>query len=147
MSEEALKELTDAASPSPQGDGFGQQPESRFERAKSVTVETARYVATEFAALDRSERLRLVKAFRVELIPRKAPGRKRQKEITAAYADWKQGAKGLQLYRKHIPGFDKLAQWRRQTKSRALMDAIRTRQRRERRRRTEVGDKETTVVG
>ncbi len=106
-----------------------------FERAKSVTVETAQHVASEFAALDRPERLKLVKAFRAVLIPRKAPGRKRRKEITAAYADWKLGMKGLPLYRKHIPGFEKLSHWRRREKSRALMDAIRTRQRRERRRR------------
>jgi hypothetical protein len=61
-------------------------------------------------------------------------GRKRRKEITAVHPDWKQGMRGLQLYRKHIPGYDNLAQWRRKAKSRALMDAIRTRQRREKQR-------------
>jgi hypothetical protein len=43
--------------------------------------------------------------------------------------------KGLPLYRKHILGYDNLALWRRRERSRALMDAIRTRQRRERRKR------------
>jgi hypothetical protein len=54
-------------------------------------VETTQYIATQFSTLDRQQRLKLVKAFRVGLIPRKPSGRKRRKEITAAYEDLEAG--------------------------------------------------------
>ena len=131
MSGDASKELTGAPIPAPQGDGSDRQ-RTPFEAARAVIVETARFLAREFSALDRPARVKLFKVFRSELIPRKAPGRKRRKEITAAYEDWKLGIKGPALFRIHIPGFDKLSHWRRREKSRGLMDAIRTRRRRER---------------
>jgi hypothetical protein len=132
MTGDASKELTVPQAPLPEGDVL-EQVGTAFETAKAVIVETGRFLAREFGALDRPARLKLMKALRSELIPRKPPGRKRRKEITAAYADWKLGMRGLALFRKHISGYDKLSQWRRREKSRALMDAIRTRRRREKR--------------
>jgi hypothetical protein len=84
------KGLTGAPIPPPEGDGSDRQ-RTAFETARAVIVETGRFLAREFGALDRPARLKLMKALRSELIPRKAPGRKRRKEITAAYEDWKQG--------------------------------------------------------
>jgi hypothetical protein len=72
---------------------------SRITRyAETVRLDADRILAREFGALDRPARVKLVKVFRSELIPRKAPGRKRRKEITAACAEWKVGMKGLALY-------------------------------------------------
>lgn len=129
MKNEAPAELPVAPTSDQQSDGSGTKV--GFELAKAVVVETATYIATEFAVLAKPERLRLVRAFRAGLIRRGKPGRKRRKEVTAAYEDWKLGMRGLELYSKHIPNWRTLAEWRRREKSRALLDAIRTRRRRE----------------
>lgn len=142
MFDDASKGLSGPPISASQGDGFD-RGEAAFERAKSVTVEAAQNIAREFGNLERAERLRLAKAFRAELIPRRAPGRKRRKEITAAYADWKSGLRKLAFYRKHIPRFDQLSEWRRQAKIRALRDAVRSRERREKIRIDDTPDRET----
>jgi hypothetical protein len=85
-------------------------------------------------ALDRKERLKVLAAFRRTLFPPGQPGRKRRKEITAAHADWKAGIRGVRLYQRHIPGFDRMSRWKRRAKMQTLMDAIHTRERRERNR-------------
>jgi len=97
-------------------------------------------IAANFPGLPLRERRRIVTALRHKLIPPGKPGRKRSKEITEAYADWKSGMRGLALYRKHIPRFDRMGIWERKVKTRALMDAIRSRRRREQRRRTREAD-------
>lgn len=95
---------------------------------------TSRYmIALNFPGLPLRERRRIVTALRHKLIPPGKPGRKRSKEIAAAYADWQAGMRGLPLYRKHVSGFDRMGYWKRKAKTRALMDAIRSRRRRERR--------------
>jgi hypothetical protein len=101
-------------------------------RGKAVAINAAQQIAGEFSDLGRHELLRIVTAFRRELIPPKRPGRRRSKEISAAHADWKSGIRGLPLYRKHIASFDQMSRWKRQGKSRALMEAIRSRERRTR---------------
>jgi hypothetical protein len=131
MNSEGTNDLANAPTTDQQSDGCD-GGQAGFERAKSITIETAQAISSDFGTLDRTQRLKLVKAFRAILIPRKARARKRRKEITAAYSDWKLGMRGLPLYRKHISGYDKLANWRRREKTRALMDAIRSRVRRER---------------
>jgi hypothetical protein len=92
-------------------------------------------IALNFPALTLRERRKMVTAFRQKLIPPGKPGRKRSKEITAAYADWNAGMRGVALYRRHIPRFERMSIWQRKVKMRALMDAIRTRRRREQPRR------------
>lgn len=77
-------------------------------------------------------RRRVVSAFRREIIPPGRPGRKRSAEITAALADWKAGLRGLQLYQRHIPSWDKMSHWRRRIEAERLRDAISTRRRRQR---------------
>jgi hypothetical protein len=77
--------------------------------------------------------LKILRAFRVELIPPARPGRRRKKAITEAHRDWKAGIKKIDLYRKYIPGWEKAGEWRRKGTARKLMDAIRSRERRERR--------------
>ena len=87
-------------------------------------------IAPHCVAMTRSERLRIVLEFRRQLIPRGRPGRRRKKSITEAHLDWKAGLRPPFLYDKHIPGFRKMSQYRRDYEGRRLMDAIRTRQRR-----------------
>jgi hypothetical protein len=73
-----------------------------------------------------------VSAFRREIIHPRRPGRKRSAEITAALADWEAGLRGLQLYQKHIPRWDKMTHWRRRIAAEQLRGAISTRRRRQR---------------
>jgi len=97
-----------------------------------AAIDAADRIRQEFPDLGRRELLRIVTAFRRALIPRQRRGRRPSKEITAAHADWKCGMCGVALYRKHIVGFDRMSRWKRQGKSRALMEAIRSRERRSR---------------
>jgi hypothetical protein len=81
-------------------------------------------------------RQRVLIAFRHAILPVKRPGRRRKEGITAAHRDWKNGMGRVELYRKHIPGWESHSQWRRKVEARRLMDAIRSRERRERSTRT-----------
>ena len=90
-------------------------------------------IAEKFRRLAPRERRTVVMAFRRQLFPPRKPGRRRSKEITTAYADWIGGIRGLALYRKHIRRFDRIGHWERKAKTRALMEAIRARRRREQR--------------
>jgi hypothetical protein len=83
-------------------------------------------------SLTREDYLRVARAFRSAVVPKRKPGRRRQAHVTAALADWKTGIRGEALYRAHIPGWEKRGKWRRKHEERALMDAIRSRDRRER---------------
>ncbi len=98
--------------------------------AEFIATEAGQRIASECAHLDSRGRLRIVATFRRQLITPGRPGRKRCKEITEAHADWKSGLRGVELYRKHIPGHERMGQWKREAKSRDLMDAIRSRERR-----------------
>jgi hypothetical protein len=50
--------------------------------------------------------------------------------VTAALADWKAGIRGVALFQKHIPGWQKHNRYRRMAEEKRLMDAIRSRDRR-----------------
>ena len=98
--------------------------------AEVSATEAGQRIARDYPHLDRRGRLRIVGTFRRQLIPSRKPGKKRRKEITAAHADWKLGMRGVELYTTHIPGYDRMSRWRRESKSRDLMDASRSRERR-----------------
>jgi hypothetical protein len=104
-----------------------------FAAAKEMTTRAADDIRRQHGALTRDECLRLVSVFRTGLVPRRRAGRRPKPQVTAAYFDWKAGMRGVALFRKHIPGWDKHGEWRRKAETRALMDAIRSRYRRERR--------------
>ena len=101
----------------------------RESQAKLLVIEFARKLGIEFSDLDRPSRLRLVNILRRELLPRKPKGRKCDPRITAAFEDWQSGTRGVELYRKHIPGFKNMNRYRREVESRKLMEAIRGRRR------------------
>jgi hypothetical protein len=114
--------------------GTASSPAERAEQGRSSAIEAGQRIAHEVGHLDRRELHGIVRAFRSQLLPPRKPGRRRNKEITAAHADWKSGLRGVALYQKHIPRFDQMSRWKRQAKIRALMDAIRSRERRARKR-------------
>ena len=64
--------------------------------------------------LTRQIGLKLVQVFRPEIMPRRRPGRRRNKRIDLAHEDWKQGKRGLSFYQRHIRGYVNLPQWRRE---------------------------------
>ena len=79
--------------------------------------QTAERITTQFgAALDRSARQRVSRAFERMLVPRenRRRGMKRTAMITTAYEDWKAGLRGQSLYQKHIPGCSAMSQYRRE---------------------------------
>lgn len=104
----------------------------RRNEARAAVAEAGQRIRKDFGNLDVKQRRKLIREFRIQLIPLRRPGRKRRKEITAAYATWKAGLCGLALYRVHITNFDRMSLWRRRGEARKLMDAIRSRERRQR---------------
>lgn len=107
-----------------------------FNRARKAATEAGRQIVNEFGQLDRRERVGIIRVFRSQLIPPRKPGRRPSKEVTAAHEDWQAGMRGTELYRKHIPGFDRMNRYRRNAMIRALLDAIRSRERRKNRGKT-----------
>lgn len=132
MNDQRSRSLPATFSGEQETSGFG-AASSNPENARSAEViatETGQQIARDCPHLDRRGRLRIVSAFRRQLFPPRKPGKKRRKEITAAHADWKVGMRGVELYSRHISGFDRMSRWRRESESRDLMDAIRSRERR-----------------
>jgi hypothetical protein len=154
MSDDQSKELTAAPCPLPEPDDFG-KPEQQRQRltskrqsARRAAVDRrardvhgaarqhARASAAEilgsWVGLSVSERRQIVTAFRSVMIPKRRAGRKPSETLTAAYTDWKSDIRGVALFQKHIVNWGRLSRWRRKTEQRSLMDAIYTRNRRER---------------
>jgi hypothetical protein len=84
--------------------------------------------------LNKRQRRAVVRAFKEQLLPSGHPGRRKTKRITRAYQDWLAGVRGVALFRKTIPRWEKLGYYARQIKSRRLMSSIRARHRREKKR-------------
>jgi hypothetical protein len=103
----------------------------QFAQATDAAVAAGQQIAKDFQSLGHRQRLRVARVFRRQLFPPRSPGRKRSNRITAAHTDWKAGLRGVALYRKHILGWGRHGYWRRKAESRALLDAIRARSRRE----------------
>jgi len=91
--------------------------------------------AVEQAQLPYSVRARLARSIRRRIVPRRKPGPKNSR-LDAAYRDYRAGSRGMPLYRKHIPGHDKMSQWRRAYRQRRLMNALQKRASREKKRRS-----------
>jgi hypothetical protein len=113
------------------GDGGQPATETQLSEVASIAEQAGKNIAERFRNLTPQQRRTVVTQFRCQLFPPGKPGRKRSKEITAAYADWAKGMRGVALYQKHLPRFDRMGHWERKVKTRALLDAIRTRKRRE----------------
>lgn len=72
--------------------------------------------------LTRDECLRLASLFWAELVPRRRAGRRPKPQVTAACLDFNAGMRGVTLYRKHIPGWERHNRYRRLTEEKRLMD-------------------------
>jgi hypothetical protein len=104
-----------------------------FAAAKEKATRAARDIRRKYGeGLSREEFIRLANAFRSAVVPRRRPGRRPKATITAAYLDWKVGMRGADLYRKHIPGWQGHNRYHRIGEQKELIDAIRSRYRRER---------------
>jgi hypothetical protein len=103
-----------------------------FRLGKEIVIETAQRIRAELGdRLSRDEFIRLSRAFRSAVVPRRKPGRQPSTRVTAAYANWKTGMRPRAICEKHIPGWAKHNRCRRSGEQKALMDAIRSRKRRE----------------
>lgn len=134
MNDAEKQGLSPGADDLPEVDGFGREDVKRYREAINAAAAAGRQIAKDFGGLGRRERFALAGTFRRQLIPPGSPGRKRSEQITAAHADWKLGLRGPSLYRRHIDGWDRHGRWRRDAEARRLMDAIRNRERRDRKR-------------
>ena len=101
-------------------------------QAAQAATDAGQLIAVNYQGLTFRERLHVASAFRRQLIPPGKRGRKRSGKITAAYLDWKDGLRGVALYRKHIHGWERHSEWRRKVEARGLINAIHARKRRER---------------
>jgi len=81
----------------------------------------------EEAGLPCAVRLRVVAAVRELIVTRGKPGKKKDERIDRAYADYTAGVRGLKLFKKHIPGHDRLSHWRRSVEQDRLMAALQQR--------------------
>jgi len=130
MSDQDSKDVPTVPDGLSKPDGFGTTA-SVAEACKRAHEAGSQIVADLGPVIGPTERRRILVAFRRELFPPGRPGRRRKETITAAHRDWKNGMRGPALYRTHIPGWEKHNRYRRQSEARALMDAVRTRNRRE----------------
>jgi hypothetical protein len=106
-----------------------------FASAKEMTSRAAVDIQREFGPnLTREEAMKLVSAFRARIVPRRTPGSRKKPQVTAALMDFRAGMRSAALFRKHIPGWEKHNRYRRMAEEKRLMDAIRSRRRRERQR-------------
>jgi hypothetical protein len=69
---------------------------------------------------------RLAAVIQRAILPRRKSGRKGWR-LDAAWADYHAGIRGLELFRKHIAGHDKMGRWRRQIEERRLMNSLQKR--------------------
>lgn len=119
----------------PKGSGFGKPDPSPVAEACNRAHDAGSRIAVDLgSSLGPSDRRKVLITFRCTLFPAKQPGRRRKDAVTAAHRDWKNGMRGPALYRAHIPGWEKHNRYRRQSEARALMDAVRARNRREQKR-------------
>lgn len=110
-----------------------------FGRAKEIVLDVAARIRAACPDMDREALIKLAGAFRSALIPKRRPGRRPKPAITAAHQDWCGGLRGLPLYRKYIPGFDRRSRWRRIYEARRLNDAIHSREKRGRKKQSSGG--------
>jgi hypothetical protein len=130
----------------PKGDVSGKaDPLVVAEACKRAQDTGAGIVAELGALLAHGDRRKVLSSFRRILFPPGRPGRRPKETVTAAHRDWKNGVRAPALYRAHIPGWGKHNRYRRQSEARALMDAVRTRDRRERKRTVRQNQNETEV--
>jgi len=102
-----------------------------FAGSKEITTQAFHDIRRQYGErLTREECLKLVSLFRAGMVPRRRAGRRPKPQVTAAYLDWKAGMRGVALFRKHIPGWQKHNRYRRMAEQKGLMDAIRNRVRR-----------------
>jgi hypothetical protein len=118
-------------------------PVVQFPQALAAAVEIGQAFARRYRELDRQQRSHIARAIRAQLLPPGRRGSKRKKEITAAHEDWRAGMRGVELCRKHIPGYDKMGYWKRKAKGRTLMSNIHTRERRDKAKRQSPGGQNT----
>jgi hypothetical protein len=135
MSGDESKQLTGAGNPTPQSDGIDSVEEALKEACRIGEGYAARILSQFGALLGRKERVKVTSAFRRRLLPPRRRGRRRTKRITEALEDWMAGVRGVAFYRVHIPGWEKHNIYRRRAEEKALRDAIRSRERREQKRR------------
>jgi hypothetical protein len=89
-------------------------PSEAFTAAKEKAAQVAEEIRQTFGhRLTRDEYDRVARAFRSAVMPKRKPGRHPKPQVTAAYADWKAGARGALLFIKHIPGWEKHNRYRR----------------------------------
>lgn len=134
------------AVPAPSGDGRAArnraacEPSESFTNAKQIALHAAAEIRRQFGdSFTRAECQRLANAFRSVIVTKRKPGRRQKEQITAALADWRKGARGDDLCRAHVPGWEKHSEWRRKHEKRVLMEGIRTRRRRERAKAKSIG--------
>jgi hypothetical protein len=129
MNNDASKELISPITAAPETSGFGTRDAGR--EASRIACNSAARIASQLGdLLGRSELLKALAVFRRTLLPPRHPGRRRQERITKAHEDWKAGMPRVALYRAHIRNWEKHNRYRRGAEEKALMDAIRSRERR-----------------
>jgi hypothetical protein len=94
--------------------------------------------------LTHAARLNIVAIVHRAIVPKRPPGRKNQ-ELDSAYAEYKAGIRGLKLFRKHIPNYDRLSRWRRNEKQNRLLKALQKRAERERKRQQSPTDRQAEL--
>jgi hypothetical protein len=114
---------------------MAEKPNRRAASAEKLRLYIARAEegvseAAQDGSLTERQRRLIVSAVRRKLLPPGPRGRRNSERITAAYADWKAGMRGIELYARHIPGFREMSYWKKKDKIRTLNDALSKREKR-----------------
>ncbi len=143
MKDEQIKPISGHESEEQNGDGSGAPQKPRMQKRwkrKQAFMKGAKNLAEEAASailgasphpdlLSRKDRERITAAFRRVLFPPKKAGRPRSPQVTSAWQDWKNGTRGVKLYRRHIPNYASMSNAERAVAVRTLMSSVRKRQR------------------
>ncbi len=101
--------------------------------AEMAAAVTAIVDGAERYGFSRPKRLRTARFIHRRLVPPKGPsGRPRQRRLDAALVDYENGVRGVALYKKHIPNWDRLSKWQRRIAQERLSNALTKRRTRRR---------------
>lgn len=86
------------------------------------------------AGLSHAARLSIAVAVHQMIVPKRKPGKSKDRRLDKAYGEYRAGMCRLELFRKHIPRHDRLSRWRRKAEETRLLKALQKRTEREKKR-------------
>ena len=104
----------------------------------AAAIDLLRETVDDHEGLSRRVRLRIAAAVRRAIVPKvksgRPKGRPKDRRFDMAYTDYEAGVPRLELFRRYIPTHDSLSEWRRAYEQKRLLQTLRKRREREKKR-------------